>query len=35
MVGVHGEMTWRGSIVESVVVIDYGGDVVAGVSTWW
>ena len=27
----RGEMTWRGSIV----VVDYGGDVVAGVLTWW
>jgi len=31
----RGEMTWRGSVIESVVVVDYGGDVVAGVSTWW
>ena len=27
----RGEMMWRGSIV----IVDYGGDVVAGVSTWW
>ena len=31
----RGEMMWRGSVVELVVVVDYGGDVVARVSTWW
>ena len=27
MVGVRGEMTWRDSVVDLVVVVDRGGDV--------
>ena len=35
---VHGEMTWRVSVVDSVVVIDRDGDVADGgvdVVVWW
>ena len=32
-VAVHGEMSWRGGVIDSVVVVNRGGDVVE-VSTW-